>query len=102
LSDFEWNIPGAAILQSVEGASIGVCRKLGLSEANSRFLGAYDQLEESTGSITRYSIFLAEIALPAPIVLGGEHMWISLDHCDQHYDLSKAMQRCVTLLKRLQ
>jgi dTDP-glucose pyrophosphorylase len=97
----EWDLPGDAIVQSGEEAAIEVCRRLGLSEAKPRFLGAYDEIEEHSESITRYPIFLVDTAAFAPMSVGTDRVWISLDNWDERCRVSQAMRRSVALLRRL-
>jgi NDP-sugar pyrophosphorylase family protein len=98
----EWVLPGEAAVQSGAQAAIEACKELGLNEVKPRSLGAYDEIDEHDGTITRYPIFLVDTAAFAPKSAGAERVWLPLDHWDERCRLSQAMRRSVALLGRLQ
>jgi len=97
----EWDLPEGAVEGNLEASAARIWRKFEPGIGNLRFLGAYDDFDESSGSVTRRHIFLCVVPLPASMASSGEHLWIPLEHLAQDARMSSVMSRAVSLVKNL-
>ncbi len=93
-----WGLPEAAVEGDLEASAVTLGRRFGLGTDRPRYLGAYDDLDERLGSVTRRHIFLLQVSERTPISVPDGYAWIRFD---EYRNTTGPMARATELLKML-